>query len=306
MEQIAESKGRFTAGADEIAFKEVPSARAGRFKENALAYLQPLKEKIKSILSARKGYSNQSIARKGRDNLNPREYLRIALKDKANRPHIGKLTEMVKSMENEPVKFVETLRKKAQGANQQLKSSLLSSLKRNRLGNYDTDPILRVLIPKNGKMRPLGIPTMKDRTLQMLLNLIMEAYMEPLGDKHSFGFRPGRNSHQATSYLHNALIYRRTQRNVLRNRRIAGSLYQTYKAYLMRKNDVKILDKEEISSVNGGEEMKLVKFKDHKGNPHRYEISKTFIERNSTKEYFKTAIIMDADIKGCFDNISHE
>lgn len=86
--------------------------------------------------------------------------------------------------------------------NTTLKRTLLESLKDTKIKNYKASPILRVYIPKDdGRLRPLGIPTLKDRTLQMLLKIIVEPYLEPLGDPSSFGFRPGRTCHMAVASL---------------------------------------------------------------------------------------------------------
>lgn len=309
MELIAKSEGRYTGGVDNVVFKSLPSALAMRSEENALNFLKSTIGTLKSLLSMKSGKVNQSIARKGLDNLTPREYLKLALKNSANQKYIKDISTTIEAMESDPQGYVRTLHRKAKGHNLHLKSILLSSLKRNKLNNYDTDAILRVFIPKaNGKMIPLGIPTMKDRTLQMLLCLIMEPYLEPLGDKHSFGFRPGRNSHQATAYLHNALLYRQNKAHDLGNRRIlGGQLPKKYKDYLMIKYKLDSIDKTQLAELNQREgELVTVKLRDYSGNSIRYQISKAFIERAGVKQYFKTLTVMDADIKGCLDNISHE
>lgn len=90
----------------------------------------------------------------------------------------------------------------------------------------------------------------------MLLKLVLEPIMEPLGDETSFGFRPGRNCHQAVSYLANRLMFRRRKgfnRKRMQPLRNTGSVM-----------------------VN------------HKGS------------------FFSNPSLLDCDIEGCFDNISHE
>src|SRR5438128_12555797 len=93
---------------------------------------------------------------------------------------------------------------------QALEANLADVSGRLKRGAYRAKPVKRTYIPKaDGRQRPLGIPTLEDKLVQRATVEVMNAIYETDFLGFSYGFRPGRNAHNALDVLYAGILTRK-------------------------------------------------------------------------------------------------
>lgn len=97
--------------------------------------------------------------------------------------------------------------------NENLEENLKQLIERMKRQEYKPQPSRRTYIPKDGsnKLRPLGIPAYEDKLVQNVMKQVLDTIYEPLFLDCSYGFRPGRNQHDAIISLNNKILGAKTR-----------------------------------------------------------------------------------------------
>jgi len=119
-------------------------------------------------------------------------------------PHINKesLTSCFHELDGKKAVGIDGITKEQYGIN--LNENIESLIARMKSMSYKPQAAREVLIPKEGKpgeTRPLAISAFEDKIVQLQIAKILEAIYEPIFKNCSYGFRPGRNCHQAVKDL---------------------------------------------------------------------------------------------------------
>lgn len=95
---------------------------------------------------------------------------------------------------------------------------------------YKAMPLKRILIPKvnSEELRPLGIPTIRDRAVQAVYHLAVDPVVETNSDLNSYGFRKGRSPHDAITQLRNGLDKMNSPQYILEAKNILLYAINTY------------------------------------------------------------------------------
>ena len=141
-----------------------------------------------------------------------KEYRFYLLYDKIYRPDIlSHAYNLVKANKGAPGIDGETFGsiEEREGGAEKYLEKIAEELKRK---DYKPQAVRRVYIPKTaGGKRPLGIPVIKDRVVQMAVKIVIEPIFEADFQDNSYGFRPKRNTHQAVEDVRNHLLKGKTE-----------------------------------------------------------------------------------------------